>query len=196
MKMAELTVNTERPNMKMVSIEQETGISAMNMVPLDEGAEPGEMNMTKLDQAAETPDMVMAEVRGDESKMEMNMTEVDMNVEHVKMQMAEQQSPEKDPMKINGGDIVMNDGHTDEETARKRMDGSKVHGEKKKELTLRQKMDMLIGLDMDEVEKAPMEELVKIIQVMNDVIGDAKKQMKMTSIETRSKVVGNSKMKM
>ena len=57
-------------------------------------------------------------------------------------------------------------------------------------------MDMLIGLDMDEVEKAPMEELVKIIQVMNDVIGDAKKQMKMTSIETRSKVVGNSKMKM
>ena len=56
----------------------------------------------------------------------MNMAEVDMNVEHAKMQMAEQQSPEKEPMKIKGGDIVMNDGHTDEETARKRMEGSKV----------------------------------------------------------------------
>ena len=55
-------------------------------------------------------------------------------------------------------------------------------------------MDMLVGLDMDEIEKAPMEELVKIIQVMNEVIGDAKKQMKMTSIQT--KVVGNARMKM
>ena len=55
-------------------------------------------------------------------------------------------------------------------------------------------MDMLVSLDMTEIEKAPMEDLVKIIQVMNEVIGDAKKQMKMSSIQT--KVVGNARMKM
>jgi len=59
-------------------------------------------------------------------------------------------------------------------------------------------MQMLINMDMEEVSKAPMNELVKIIGAMEEVISDAQRQMQMTGItQPKKTMVGNKrKMKM
>ena len=78
------------------------------------------------------------------------------------------------------------------------MESGRQKQPEEKPMTLQEKLDKLARLDMDLVSKAPMEELVKIIGAMEEVISDARNQMKMSRIQavTQTSAIGNKKMKM
>ena len=153
----------------------------MQLVSQDVDVKKPEMNLVEQDTDVETP--------------EMNLVSPDMNSDHVKMNLAEQIDTGKPEMKVQGGEIIDSEYQS---PGKQSLKSGKIEEAPRKKLSLSDKMNMLTNLDMEQIEKAPMEELVKIIGAMEEVISDARNQMKMNRIQTvtQTSALGNRKMTM
>lgn len=209
MLLTESVNDVEKPDMQLVSQDNNADHADMQFIEQDKTVETLDMNMTQPDISSEHPEMNMTKVDADDKKPDMLMTHQDDNIEkpamsmaeqntdtsHIAMDFAEQIDTGKPQMKVYGGEII-DDGYKGKSSKQTLQGGKPEVAEKT--LTLADKMNMLTNLDMEQIEKAPMEELVKIIGAMEEVISDARNQMKMSRIQavTQTSAIGNKKMKM
>ena len=184
MDMSNLDMKDETPDMRMANLDMSEEDVLMQMAEVDENAEKADMQMQPQDQKSEHADMNLVEGDLNVEKTDMQLVKQDVSISEKEMDMVPQMKPDVHETSINGGDIDVSVSKIDSKEKQRRLDSGRQTQPDEKPLTLSEKIDKLARLDMDLVSKAPMEELVKIIGAMEEVINDAQQHMKMNHIET------------
>lgn len=191
MKMSELIDGESSGDMKMSELEQNLEISDMKMTELNESESLDEMKMSEMnDNSDNASDMKMAVLN------ENPKTPIDkLSLSHIET--GEEYRREISDVEISGGksgEMIMNEIQDDEvkETESQRIErvknalssGQIVNDTRNRVSSmLMSKIETLSNLDLDSLQNASMEQLAKLVQIMEDTVNDARKQMKMTEIK-------------
>ena len=196
MSLVNADIDVEHAEMNLVNVDTNSELVDMNLVSQMTDDEKSEMKLVEPDMTSEHADMLLVNVDTDVEHTDMLLVEQDVKGEHAEMNLVQPDFQDVHQIELNGGDIIMNTEHTAAENVKQTLDKGRIQEDRKRELTLQEKMQMLINMDMEEVSKAPMNELVKIIGAMEEVISDAHRQMKMTGITQPKKTIVGNKRKM
>lgn len=205
MKMAQITDDSEKVNMKMTELSINDELSEMKMSELEQNIETGDMKMTELNENESLNEIKMSEIVDNSdnvSDMKMSVLNESPKPQIDKSSLSRIESGEKykrelSDVEISGGksgEMVMNEIQDDEvkETESQRIDrvkkalssGQIVNDTRSRVSSmLMSKIETLSNLDLDSLQNASMEQLTKLVQIMEDTVNDARKQMKMTEIK-------------
>lgn len=192
MNMAQIDMSEETPQMNMTTLDVNTEDEDMQMSDIDDDTEKTDVQMASQDMDSDVPDMKLIDADVESEKSDMQLVNQDTDASLSDMKFVPQMKPDEQTYNINGGDVDVSTVKLSREEQRQRMESGRQKQPDEKPMTLQEKLDKLARLDMDLVSKAPMEELVKIIGALEEVIGDASRQMKMSNIETVSKKSRNN----
>lgn len=205
MKMTELTINDELSEMKMSEIKTDDVTVEMKMSELEQNLETADMKMTELNENESLNEMKMSEiVNNSDNVSDMKMTVLNENPKPQidksslnRIESSEEYRREISDVEISGGksgEMKMNEIQDDEvkETESQRIErvknalssGQIVNDTRSRVSSmLMSKIETLSNLDLDSLQNASMEQLTKLVQIMEDTVNDARKQMKMTEIK-------------
>lgn len=205
MKMTELVDNDESGEMKMSELVDGEVSEDMKMSKLEQNLETSDMKMAELDENESSGDMKMSEIvdnseNGSDMKMAVLNETPKSNIDKSSLSRIETGDEYKrdfTDVEISGeksGEMVMNEIRDDEvketesqrvERVKKVLSSGQIVNDTRSRVSsmLMSKIETLSNLDLDSLQNASMEQLTKLVQIMEDTVNDARKQMKMTEIK-------------
>lgn len=205
MKMSGIKTDDVAVEMKMSGLVGEESSVEMKMSELEQNLETADMKMTELNENESLNEMKMSEiVNNSDNVSDMKMTVLNDNpksqidkssLSHIES--SKEYRREISDVEISGGksgEMKMNEIQDDEvkETESQRIErvknalrsGQIVNDTRSRVSSiLMSKIETLSNLDLDSLQNASMEQLTKLVQIMEDTVNDARKQMKMTEIK-------------
>lgn len=205
MKMTELVANDESGEMKMSELVDGEASGDMKMSELEQNLETSDMKMTELDENESYRDMKMSEIADNsENVSDMKMTVLNETPKNdidksslSRIETGDEYKRDFVDVEISGGksgEMVMNEIRDDEvketesqrvERVKKALSSGQIVNDTRSRVSsmLMSKIETLSNLDLDSLQNASMEQLTKLVQIMEDTVNDARKQMKMTEIK-------------
>ena len=205
MKMSGIKTDDVTVEMKMSGLVGEESSVEMKMSELKQNLETADMKMTELNENESLNEMEMSViVDNSDNVSDMKMTVLNENPKPQidksslnRIESGEEYRREISDVEISGGksgEMKMNEIQDDEvkETESQRIErvknalssGQIVNDTRSRVSSmLMSKIETLSNLDLDSLQNASMEQLTKLVQIMEDTVNDARKQMKMTEIK-------------
>lgn len=205
MKMSGIKTDDVTVEMKMSGLVGEESSVEMKMSELEQNLETADMKMTELNENESLNEMKMSEiVNNSDNVSDMKMTVLNENpkpqIDKSSLNRIESGEKYKRDLSdveisgVKGGEMKMNEIQDDEvkETESQRIErvknalssGQIVNDTRSRVSSmLMSKIETLSNLDLDSLQNASMEQLTKLVQIMEDTVNDARKQMKMTEIK-------------